>query len=208
MNSRRNHGFTLIELMITLTVAAIIVGLAIPSMRDFIRNNRLSGAANDLLHAMQVARTEAIKRQSGNVVVCGTTDSTVADAALTCNNTTFTGWFVFQDTNSNWQHDAAEPVLERHALVDPSVSVVADQGRIVSYAPTGFGAIPGGGVAVAATRTMVICDMRGNATSTTSTAGVTSTARTIQIQATGRARVSALKNDVTAALAALGATCP
>ena len=72
MDKHRQSGFTLVELMVTLGVGAILVGLVVPNMRDFMRNNRLSGGVNDMLHSLQVARTEAIKRQNGNVVVCGT----------------------------------------------------------------------------------------------------------------------------------------
>ncbi|MBS0389393.1 MAG: GspH/FimT family pseudopilin, partial [Proteobacteria bacterium] len=103
MDKRRQPGFTLIELLITLTVASILVGLMVPNMRDFIRNNRLSGGVNDMLHSLQVARSEAIKRQNGNVVWCGTSNPNAANP--TCDYATMAGWFVFQDTNGNWQHD-------------------------------------------------------------------------------------------------------
>jgi len=209
MNTRRPSGFTLLELMIALTVAGIIMASSIPSMRNYIRNNRLTGAANDLLHSIQVARSEAVKRQlaaGGNVVVCGTSNPTVADAALTCNNTTFAGWFVFQDTNGDWVHGAAEPVLERHALVDPSVTIIADRSRILSYMPTGFGS-PGGAGLLPTTR-IVICDARGIIASGTNTVGATSTARALIIQPTGRARVSNQQADVVAAQAVIGASCP
>ena len=206
MNTRRPSGFTLLELMIALTVAGIIMAAAIPSMRNFIRNNRLTSAANDLLHSIQVARTEAVKRQAGNVVVCGTANPTVADAALTCSYTSFAGWFVFQDTDGNWSHGAAEPVIERHALVDPTVTVIADRNRIVSYTPTGF-ASPGGAGFLPTTR-VVICDARGITASGTSTVGATSTARALLIQPTGRARVSNQQADVVAAQAVIGVSCP
>ena len=206
MKATRTSGFTLMELMVTLALAAIIVGLAIPNMRDFIRNNRLTGAANDLLHSLQVARTEAIKRQSGNAVVCGTADPTVADAALTCSYNSFAGWFVFQDLDGDWAHGGAEPVIERHALVDPTVTVIANQDRIVSYAPTGF-ANPGG-FGRLPTSNVVICDQRGTVAIGRNTVGATSAARAVRIQPTGRARVSNVQADVTAAKTAIGLNCP
>ena len=58
------------ELMVTLALVGILVGLAVPSMREFIRNNRLTGGANDVLRALRLARSEAIKRQRQRYGLC------------------------------------------------------------------------------------------------------------------------------------------
>ena len=204
MDRSRQPGFTLVELMVTLTVVGILVGMAVPNMRDFIRNNRLTGGVNDMLHSLQVARTEAIKRQLGNVVVCGTAAPDVADAALACDYTTFKGWFVFQDTNGNWQHDGAEPVIERHALLDTGVTVKTDaKDRIVSFAPTGFASLAGVRSNMA---TLVMCDSRGVVAASTAS----STGRALFITATGRARAASSYNDVhgIALPKVVGGSCP
>jgi type IV fimbrial biogenesis protein FimT len=203
MDRSSHKGFTLVELMITLGVAAILIATLVPNMRDFIRNNRLSGGVNDMLHSLQVARTEAIKRQNGNVVVCGTANPTAADAAMTCDYATFRGWFVFQDTNGNWQHDNGEPVIERHGLLDTSVTVKTDANdRIVSFSPSGFANPAGVRVPVA---TIVMCDSRGVVQ-----IGNTATARALLIAPTGRARASSTWNDVklTALPLVVGGSCP
>ena len=203
MEKSRRAGFTLIELMVTLSVAAILITLAIPNMRNFLQNNRLTSGVNDLLHSIQVARTEAIKRQQGSVVVCGTTDPAAGTAALTCTYNTFRGWFVFQDLNNNWQRDANEPVIETHTLIDASVTVKSDaNGNIVSFGPSGF-ANPAG--AQVPTATLIMCDVRG-----VQTVGNNSTARALFITATGRARASATYADVhnTALPLVVGGSCP
>jgi type IV fimbrial biogenesis protein FimT len=204
MDKPHQPGFTLIELMVTLAVASILIIVAVPGMRDFLRNNRLSGGVNDLLHSIQVARTEAIKRQAGNAVVCGSSNPTAGNAAV-CNYTSLSGWIVFQDTNGNWQHatDGTEPLIEVHALLDTSVTVKTDANdEIVSFGPSGF-ANPAG--ARVPTATLVMCDARGVKQS-----GGSSTARALFISATGRARASALWNDVKniALPLVVGANCP
>lgn len=66
-----NHqsGFTIIELMMTLVVAAIILALAAPSFRDFIANNRLTTTTNSFITAISFARSEAVKRTNNVRVV-------------------------------------------------------------------------------------------------------------------------------------------
>src|SRR5688500_1581634 len=61
MNSRP-VGFTLVELMITLVLIAILATIAAPSVRDVIRNARMTSAANDYLTDLSIARAEAVKR--------------------------------------------------------------------------------------------------------------------------------------------------
>jgi type IV fimbrial biogenesis protein FimT len=195
-HSRRSAGFTLIELMIALTVAAVLFAIATPNLRIFLQNNRLSSASNDLLRSFQVARTEAIKRQR-NVVVCASASPT--DAQPACSYGAFNGWIVFEDTNSNWSLDAGEPILERHAVLDSSITVKIDNEGIESYATTGF-ANPAG--AHNPTHNILICDGRGN-----QVIGHVSVERAVLVTPSGRVRVSRVDTDVTNAASSTGG-CP
>ncbi|MDX8126290.1 GspH/FimT family pseudopilin [Methylomonas sp. OY6] len=57
-----SKGFTLVELMVTIAIAGVLVGIAIPSFTSIISNNRLTTSANELVTALNLARSEAVKR--------------------------------------------------------------------------------------------------------------------------------------------------
>ncbi|MEH6686100.1 MAG: GspH/FimT family pseudopilin [Halopseudomonas sabulinigri] len=74
---RSVKGFTLIELMVTIAVLAVIISLAVPSFSSIIRDNRLFSLSQELRGTLQQARSEAVKRNEV-VTVCrsnvGSTD--------------------------------------------------------------------------------------------------------------------------------------
>lgn len=77
---RRNIGFTLIELIVTVAVVAITATLVIPNMRPVILNSRMTTQTNDLITDIQIARSEAIKRAS-RVIVCASSTGNACDGS-------------------------------------------------------------------------------------------------------------------------------
>ncbi|MDY6946467.1 MAG: GspH/FimT family pseudopilin [Pseudomonadota bacterium] len=93
----RAAGFTVLELMITVAVLGILLGIGVPSFQGIIRQNRIAGQTNELLAATAMARSEAVKRGS-TVTICPATSSADGDAN-TCSGTTAwgNGWIIFSD---------------------------------------------------------------------------------------------------------------
>lgn len=60
----RSRGFTLIELMVTVTILAIMMGIGIPSFRTFLANQRIKSASTELMASVLISRSEAIKRNA------------------------------------------------------------------------------------------------------------------------------------------------
>jgi type IV fimbrial biogenesis protein FimT len=90
------QGFTLIELIVVVAVAAIVLTTSAPSFRDIIRNNRLAAQSNQMVTALNLARSEAIKR-GVRVTLCKTANP--KDSAPTCTTSGDwrQGWIAFVD---------------------------------------------------------------------------------------------------------------
>lgn len=78
--SPRPAGFTLLELVITVAVLAIALGIAVPSFQGITNRNRLTSVANEVVAAMQLTRMEAIRRNQ-RVVMCPSTNGTTCSGA-------------------------------------------------------------------------------------------------------------------------------
>jgi type IV fimbrial biogenesis protein FimT len=95
-HAARTAGFTLLELLITMSVATILLTIAIPSFRYVTNSNRIAAEVNGLLGDLQFARSEAIK-EGRYVSVCASSDG------QSCSNSVDwqSGWIVFANPNNN-----------------------------------------------------------------------------------------------------------
>lgn len=186
-----NSGFTLLELMLVITVAAVIMGIAVPNLRQFIWNSRMTSAANDMMISITAARSEAIKSRSQTLVCFSASPQATTPA---CDGNGTQGWIVFVDANSDGAPNAGEVITLRHDALPATISLRTNPGTnagYVAFNASGFSRTLGIGVPLTG---MVLCDQRGNVALH---AADTSTGRSIRIETTGRARVSRLISDIT-----------
>jgi type IV fimbrial biogenesis protein FimT len=103
----RANGFSLIELMVTIAVAAVLVAWSVPSLNNLLLGNRLTARTNDLVGSIQYARSEAVKRgRPVNVT------SKTAAANCTANCDWKDGWRVWFDTDNDGAYDAGEELRD------------------------------------------------------------------------------------------------
>jgi type IV fimbrial biogenesis protein FimT len=130
---RKNSGFTIIELMITLVVAAILLTVGVPSYQSLVRNNRLTTQVNTFVGSLQLSRSEAIKRRvPGHVTALDASDA---------GNEWGPGWRVWIDLNSSGAFDAGEDLRTFSNLQGNTMNSVENANDITFRAngtPTGF----------------------------------------------------------------------
>lgn len=137
-----NNGFTLIELMVTLSIVAIMASIAVPSYQSFIAQTRLTTQTNELVTALNTARSEAVKR-GVRVTVCKSADPTAATPACATSGGWEQGWVAFVDNSQATGNTAGtiDGLDERLRVFGPLQGSTLGGGdnfaNWVSYLPSG-----------------------------------------------------------------------
>jgi len=165
---QRKNGFTLLELMVTLAVAAILLSVGVPGFRSVIMDNRLVRDTNQFVASINLARSAAVRFQR-TAAVCASAnfDATVPS----CSNSTdwSQGWIVWVDKNRDGVTDANE-VLAVQAPINDSTTFSATSAAFFAYDARGFGRSPADD--------LMMCDSRSG-----------ETGRRIRMNAVGRTHV-------------------
>ena len=169
----KEPGFTLIELMVTLAMVAILLTVAVPFFTTFQRNAELTSFSNSLLSGVNAARGEAMKRGRNAMVVPKDGDWNK-------------GWTVFVDVNRNGAYDEATDitVLKREAapsyLTVTNTALAPADSLYIMYDSSGYSRLTGGAFGA-----WTVQVARNDVTGATLLAQT----RRIKIASTGRARV-------------------
>lgn len=136
-----NRGLSLIEVLIVMAIAAILLGVGVPNMQSFIVNNRLASVTHEFYTALQLARSEAVRR--------GAQITLVHNGAAGSGNWG-AGWTMFVDTNRNAALDAGEETLRAGAPLAAPLTLYgsANFANFIAFDANGRLTTAGGGVFV------------------------------------------------------------
>jgi len=142
--SRHARGFTLIELMVTVTLLSILMALAFPSMGAWLRNSRVRAASESLQNGLRLAQAEALRR-SRQVVFSLTTNTTpqAGGFTATANGTTWsinTVPLLTDETAQFVEGGVLTSVAADVAVTGPAAICFNSLGRIVANPAPGTGA--------------------------------------------------------------------
>ena len=113
--AKKQLGLTLIELMVTLAVAIILVAVGMPLFSGIVANNRAVAQTNSMVSALNLGRSEAVRRGTPVAVCASTTPLPTASPA----------WFVFADDDDDGVVDSGETLLRMWDALPANATVTA-----------------------------------------------------------------------------------
>ena len=150
--ARGSAGFSLVELMMAMTIGAVLLTIAAPALSGMLRNGRVLTASNALLGTVHRLQVEAITR-GVRTTACTSLDGLDCGSAADWHD----GWIVFRDEDADGVRDEHEMLLLAHGPMGGNISATgnAPVRRYLSYIPAGRSATLGGGLQMG---TITVCE--------------------------------------------------
>ena len=139
LGATKVSGISLVELLVSLSVLAILITLSAPDMRALIVNNRVDNVASDLFSSLMFARSEAVKRQR-TVSLCSTLDQSSCDATR---SGWHHGWLVFTDAGDDGRLNGSDQLIRRVPAQSDTISILWNNGDGVQFNSRGQSARAG-----------------------------------------------------------------
>ena len=166
---RREGGFTLIELMITIGILAIVLAVGVPSYRGIVMDNRMATQANLFATSIKLARSNAVRFQR-NATVCSSANFDATVPTCSSNSDWSAGWIVWVDKDRDATTDANE-IISVSGPVHQASELKSTSANRFTYDGRGFAATAAGD--------LTLCDSRSG-----------EMGRVIKVNATGRTNIS------------------
>ena len=116
------RGFTLLEFIVTLSVASLLVVAATPAFQETTRENRMRGEISQLEGALNLARLEAMRRNN-RVTVCAAADPNASQVCKTDGSGWSTGWIVFSDLDGDRTLDAGDELIRVYDRMESGLTL-------------------------------------------------------------------------------------
>lgn len=158
MGARRIRGFTLVELMVTLVIVAILLALAVPNFRTLIENSRQNGVVDSLVSSFNAARSTALSRDL-TVTVCPVTPP--ATPGLPAGSACTTSWGSAA-TGSAWLVSVQPPAPATSVILSTQIVPGGNNLKITAQGGSTAMIFSARGL-VTGSDTLVVCDARGPA---------------------------------------------
>jgi type IV fimbrial biogenesis protein FimT len=151
-NFKNRAGFSMMEMLVTLLILGLVAAIGLPSLDEFIDDNRLNAAIGDLQSSMQAGRAEAVGRNAYVTLCKKNADSTDCVTSGGWQQ----GWIIFVDVDGDGTVDAGDEIVMVHDALLASLTFHGTAGvkDRITFRPSGQ-------TSLTSKQTLILCDERG-----------------------------------------------